>query len=503
MLYSSTRSGDDPVRSAQVILAGLAPDGGLYVPETIPRLSLEEIEALGGHPYPERARRILSLYLDDFPPEVLRDCIAGAYESGAFDTPEIAPVHTLAPDLHVLELWHGPTCAFKDLALQILPHLLRASARIRGDERSYVILTATSGDTGKAALAGFRDIPGTRLVVFYPAGGVSRIQELQMVTQDGANLGVIAVRGNFDDTQTGVKQIFSDPSVQERLRQQNACFSSANSINWGRLVPQVAYYFSCYATLRRTGALQAGDTINFVVPTGNFGNILAGWLAREMGLPIRRLVCAANRNHILTDFIRTGVYDRNRAFHRTLSPSMDILISSNLERLLYLLDGRDAKRTAGRMDELRDRGSYRVRGTLQERISEVFWSDSSDDAETVARIRTVYRTHNYLLDTHTAVAMDILEKYREQTRDPTPAVVVSTASPFKFAGAAADAILTGAQRGDATETGLLEILSRETGLAIPAGLRDLDSRPVLHDRQVDVEGMRDGLFGFLGEIPSP
>lgn len=305
------------------------------------------------------------------------------------------------------------------------------------------------------------------------------------------------MRGNFDDTQTGVKRIFSDPGMQEWLQQHNARFSSANSINWGRLAPQIAYYFSAYADLLRSGALRTGDKVNFVVPTGNFGNILAGWFAREMGLPIHRLVCAANRNHVLTDFIRTGTYDRNRLFHRTLSPSMDILISSNLERLLYLLAERDTGRTAAWMKALQTQGSYQVDNTIRDQIAGTFWSDSSDDAETVARIRTVFSSYGYLVDTHTAVAMDILEKYREQTKDPTPAVVVSTASPFKFAEAVADAILTKEQSGDCTETELPEILSRETGLEVPAGLRDLESRPILHDQQASIDEMWDRVLDFL------
>ncbi len=497
MKYESTREGTATLLSSQAILAGLAPDGGLYTPETIPSVSARQLEELLPLSYQDRAMRILSLYLDDFSSDDLETCIHEAYSHQSFSHPEVAPVRSLSPDLGILELWHGPTCAFKDIALQILPHLLITSARMQQDDRTYVILVATSGDTGKAALEGFRDVDRTRILVFYPHGGVSQIQKLQMVTQEGNNVGVAAVTGNFDDTQTGVKAIFSDPEIRGLLDDHEMRFSSANSINWGRLAPQIVYYFSAYCDMVNAGSINAGDLLNFVVPTGNFGNILAGYLAREMGLPVGRLICAANSNNVLTDFIRTGVYDRNRPFHRTISPSMDILISSNLERLIYLMSGRDAGQIRDWMDQLNATGRYQVDGALQEAISGLFWSDYSTDEETIQRIAQTYRDQNYLMDTHTAVAMDICERYRTKTGDATPAVVVSTASPFKFADSVARAILPPALREGIDEVELLKRISAESEQPIPPALSGLDSRPIRHDRVIDRPDMAGAVKAFL------
>jgi len=496
MRYESTREGRPFLSAAQAILAGLAPDGGLLTPESIPRLSEGDLEALIPLTYQERAEFILARYLTDFSREDLVRCIGSAYNGTTFSDPRVAPLHRLDRSLSVLELWHGPTCAFKDMALQILPHLLTTSAAMEKDLRTYVILVATSGDTGKAALEGFRDVDRTRILVFYPDAGVSQVQKLQMVTQEGSNVGVLAVRGNFDDTQSGVKEIFSDQQVEQLLAEAGMRFSSANSINWGRLAPQIVYYFSAYCDMVRQGDISCGDPVNFVVPTGNFGNILAGYFAREMGLPVNRLVCAANANNVLTDFIRTGFYDRNRPFSRTISPSMDILISSNLERLIYLLSGRDADRVAGWMGELAETGRYQVTGDVLEKVHSLFWSDFSDDEETVRRIRDTWNTYGYLTDTHTAVAMDICEKYRKETGDTTPTVVVSTASPFKFTASVAEAVLPDTDAGSELE--LLEELSRYSRLPIPAGLSRLDARPVLHRQVIGREDMSPEVLKFLG-----
>jgi threonine synthase len=496
MLYQSTREGKATHSGAQAILAGLASDGGLFTPDSIPQLSLSQIDEMKSMTYQEKAFAILSLFLDDFPTEILLKCVNSAYNEQTFNHPDVAPLVKLTEQINILELYHGPTCAFKDIALQILPHLLMSSASLEKDDRTYVILVATSGDTGKAALSGFQDVDRTKIVVFYPKSGVSTIQKLQMVTQEGENLKVIAVKGNFDDTQTGVKKIFSDEKLRAQLEDKHYRFSSANSINWGRLAPQIVYYFSSYCDLLQRGEIKLGEEINFVVPTGNFGNILAGYIAKKMGLPIHRLVCAANKNNVLTDFINSGVYDRNRDFNKTVSPSMDILISSNLERLLYLIC-QDASEVRGYMQDLADKGSYQVSDSLKKSIQSLFWSDCSDDNETIARIRSTYEEHGYLMDTHTAVAMDIHYKYKRAVSDNRKTVIVSTASPFKFNSSVAKAILAPEVVAASDEVSLLTTLSEESGMIIPDGLSGLDKKDVLHKDVVEKSAMQQSVVGFL------
>ncbi len=438
MNYFSTRNDKGAYSAAQAMAMGLAPDGGLFVPETIPTVTAEELKALCAMDYRARAVDIMRRFLADFTTQELQDFVTHAYAEN-FDSPAVAPLRFTDDATAYLELWHGPTCAFKDMALQMLPYLLTASLKKTGEERQVCILVATSGDTGKAALEGFADVPGTKIFVFYPSGGVSAIQRLQMVTQRGGNVGVCAVKGNFDDAQTGVKQIFGDAAFAEELTKRGFFLSSANSINWGRLLPQIVYYFSAYCDFVNSGKMKAGEEIVFCVPTGNFGNILAGWFASRMGLPVKRFVCASNANDVLTEIIHTGVYNKNRPFHLTISPSMDILVSSNLERLLYMLCG-DAK-TKDFMAQLSSEGRYDVGAEVHEKIAGQFFAACCDDDATKAKIAETWKTHGYLIDTHTAVAAKAIDCYRAETGDSTPAVVVSTAclklqKPF-YSGSAA------------------------------------------------------------------
>lgn len=487
MNYFSTRDSKTLYTAAEAIAMGLAPDGGLFVPETIPAVSRAELEALCKMDYRRRAADIMGRYLAEFSAEELREFTAAAY-AGNYDDPAIAPLHFVDERTAALELWHGPTCAFKDMALQMLPRLLVASLKKTGETRGVCILVATSGDTGKAALEGFADVPGTKIFVFYPDGGVSAVQRLQMVTQTGENVGVCAVKGNFDDAQTGVKRIFGDREFAEKLSERGWFLSSANSINWGRLLPQIAYYFSAYCDYVNAGRIAMGEEIHFCVPTGNFGNILAGWFAKQMGLPVRRFLCASNANNVLTDFFATGVYDRKRAFHNTISPSMDILVSSNLERLLYMLCGDE--KTAGFMAELNAAGRYDVGAETLAQLQAVFSAGYCDDARTKAAIGALFEKTGYLMDTHTAVAWQVLANYRAATGDDTPAVVVSTASPFKFAADVLSAL--GAESGDP-----LAALSERSGMPVPKPLSGLDARPVRFGGSVEKEAMRDTVEAFL------
>ncbi|WP_027717557.1 threonine synthase [Desulfovirgula thermocuniculi] len=497
MLYYSTRGMSLPVSAAGAIAEGMAPDGGLYVPEKLVPVGKEELAALAGMPYAARASSLLALYLTGFAPGEIAACVDEAYGGGKFDHPAVAPVKKLAPGLYVLELWHGPTCAFKDMALQLLPRLLPRALARAGGEREVLILVATSGDTGKAALEGFRDVEGTRIVVFYPARGVSEVQRLQMVTQEGKNVHVVAVEGNFDQAQGGVKEIFADPEVKALAARLGCRLSSANSINWGRLVPQIVYYFSAYLDLLREGEIRPGEAVNFVVPTGNFGNILAAYYARQMGLPVHRLICAANKNNVLTQFIRSGIYDRRREFYRTISPSMDILISSNLERLLFEVSGRDAARVRSWMQALKEYGHYRVEEGVLREIQAVFWSDFADDGATLETIRRVYRAYGYLMDPHTAVGMYVYERYVEVTGDTHKTVLASTASPFKFNSSVALAVMGEEAVAGRGELELLELLSAFTGLSIPAPLRDLARRPVRHTLTVSPAEMKRAVLEIL------
>jgi len=495
MLYESTRGGGEAITSAEAIKRGIAADGGLYVPREYVKISPEEIQALIPMSYQERAKFILKGYLDDFTPDELSDCVDKAYNTRKFSSEDIAPVALLNDSLNILELWRGPTCAFKDMALQILPHFLVKAMRKTGEKDEIVILVATSGDTGKAALEGFADVEGTRIIVFYPENGVSEVQKRQMVTQEGNNVLVFGVEGNFDDTQTGVKQIFTDETVLAKMKEKGLKFSSANSINWGRLVPQIVYYFSAYADMVKQGRITFGEKINFVVPTGNFGNILAGYYAMKMGLPVNRMICASNDNKVLTDFIHTGVYDRRRDFVRTVSPSMDILISSNLERLIYELSGRDAERVSRWMAQLRNEGCYDVGPAVHRLLNEHFWGGWSNQEETLKTIECVYHDYGYVCDTHTAVGIDVYDKYVITTGDLTPTVMVSTASPFKFNASVCKAL---SMDCNDDEFVLLKKLSEKTGLPVPDGLKDLESKPVRHNRVCRKDQMKDVVMEALG-----
>ena len=495
MRYSSTRDSSASVSAAEAIARGISPDGGLYVPESFPALSEADFEALRKMNYSGRACMVLSRYLTDFSAEEIADSVAGAYTGGRFDNDLPAPLEELTDGVNILELWHGPTCAFKDLALQILPHLLTRSAKKTGDGKKTVILVATSGDTGKAALEGFRDVPDTEILVFYPEDGVSPMQKLQMTTQEGKNVYVAAIQGNFDDAQTGVKRIFTDPAVAQKLAGAGMAFSSANSINWGRLVPQVVYYVSAYCDLLNSSQ-PLDDGFDVVVPTGNFGNILAAYYAKRMGVPIRRLVCASNANNVLTDFLRSGTYDKNRKFYTTISPSMDILVSSNLERLLYDLTGRNADQTGGWMAQLSQGGRYTVDAETADKLREIFWADCCDDRETKSVIREIYETYGYLCDTHTAVAVGVYKKYKKETGATRPVVIASTASPFKFSASVLDAVAPEKAAGDDFE--MLQKLSSATGWQIPAPLAGLAGRPVRFTDDCRQDNMVEVVYRRLG-----
>lgn len=491
MNYISTRGYREAVSGARAIKKGIAPDSGLYLPENIPELKDIDFERMLEEDYPRRAARILRYFLDDYSREELERYAEAAY-SQRFSHPAVAPLLQLDQSAFILELWHGPTCAFKDLALQIMPYLLTAALKKTGENKEAVILVATSGDTGKAALEGFRDVPQSSVFVFYPSEGVSGFQKLQMATQEGKNVGVMAVEGNFDDAQTGVKEIFGDPAFRDKLARRGKFLSSANSINWGRLVPQIAYYISAYLELAARGALTQGEPANIVVPTGNFGNILAAYYAKRMGLPVARLICASNANKILTDFINTGVYDKNREFHKTMSPSMDILISSNLERLLYELSDRDPGLIVSWMDQLKDKGCYRVGDSIRARLKEDFWAGFASEEETRAAIRSAFDQFQYLLDPHTAVGYKVYQDYRKAFSDDKPAIIVSTASPFKFSVSVAQAIF-GLEAAHEDEFTLLQRIAAASGWVIPKALGELKIKPVRFSRVCAREKMKEAL----------
>ncbi|MBO4212678.1 MAG: threonine synthase [Clostridia bacterium] len=481
MNYKSTRNKNDAgVSSAQAIKQGLAEDGGLFLPDEIPSLSKADVERLCGLSYPERATDILSAFLTDYTyDEILADC-KEAYNANSFPG-GAAPLVNLEGNINLLELWHGPTAAFKDMALQIMPRLLVRALKKTGETRTALILVATSGDTGKAALEGYKDVDGVKIMVFYPENGVSRVQKLQMASQTGGNVNVCAIRGNFDDAQNGVKKIFSDTEFAKELDRRGYFLSSANSINWGRLVPQIVYYVSAYCDLVAAKKIKNGDAINVCVPTGNFGNILAAYIAKLMGLPIDKLICASNVNNVLTDFIRTGTYDRNREFHVTMSPSMDILISSNLERLLYFTAGAD--RTAKYMKELSSTGKYTVDKDVFDKIGESFVGYFTDEKETAKTIKECFEKRGYLSDTHTAVAISAAKRYIEETGDTKEIVTASTASPYKFAADVMYSIF-----GEKAEDPLaaLDILSAKTNTEIVYPLRNIAARKVNFTKVADV-----------------
>lgn len=493
MKYSSTRGNDVAIDSAEAIVKGLAADGGLFVPDSLPQVDASFISSLGELNYEERAAKVLGLFLTDYTADEIKGCVERAYGNNKFDAVMRAPV-TMFDDVSVLELWHGPTSAFKDMALQLLPQLMSTALKKTGEKAEVLILVATSGDTGKAALEGFRDVDQIKIMVFYPEGGVSRIQQAQMLTQEGANVNVTAVRGNFDDAQSGVKKIFSDEAFGKYLLNKGVKLSSANSINWGRLVPQIVYYFSAYADMVKAGKIKAGEAINFTVPTGNFGDILAGFYAKCMGLPVNKLICASNANNVLTDFLRTGIYDRNRDFHKTITPSMDILISSNLERLLYHVTG-DKTKVADWMNELKETGRYDVGADTLAKIKETFWADWTSDDDTEKLIAKVYKEKHYVPDTHTAVAWQVAQNYVAATGDEHKMVVVSTASPYKFNGSVLEAL--GVNTKDVDEFRLLDKLHELNENPIPQGLDSLRNKAFIHKDVCDADGMKQAVLHFV------
>ena len=493
LVYHSTRNSEETATASEAILKGLTSDGGLFVPDSIPKLNVS-LEDLTQMSYQEIAYAVMKEFLTDFTEEELKTCINNAYDS-KFDTEEIA-VTKKVDGAYYLELFHGATIAFKDMALSILPHLLVTSARKNNVKNEIVILTATSGDTGKAALAGFADVPGTKIIVFYPKSGVSPIQEKQMVTQKGDNTYVIGIKGNFDDAQTGVKKMFSNKELAKVMNDNGFQFSSANSINIGRLVPQVVYYVKAYADLLKQGALKAGEPMNVVVPTGNFGNILASYYAKQMGIPIGKFVCASNKNKVLFDFFETGKYDRNREFYVTTSPSMDILISSNLERMIYRIAGNDAKQCAKFMAALTKDGEYVITDAMKAELSEFFGAFGSEE-ETAVKIKEVYDKEGYVMDTHTAVAAVAYDKYKAATGDDkTPTVIASTASPYKFTRSVMDAIDPAYDAEDDFE--LVDELNKVSKTEIPKAIEEIRTAPVLHDTVCETAGMEDEVKKILG-----
>ena len=499
MNYISTRGYEKKYSAAEAIITGIAPDGGLFVPETIPQISKDELEEMKNMQFFELSARVLSKFLTDFTEQELLEYTAAAYSEEKWGENPIPLVQLNAYNEreYILELWHGPTCAFKDVALQLLPHLMTASVKKTGINKKICILTATSGDTGKAALEGFKDLPGTEIIVFYPTGGVSDAQKLQMITTEGDNTHVIAVNGCFDDAQTGVKKIFGDEAFASKLEESGIMLSSANSINWGRLAPQIAYYVYSYVELCRMEKLEKGEEINIVVPTGNFGNILAAWFAKQMGIPVRKLICASNRNKVLCDFFSTGTYDRNREFFKTTSPSMDILISSNLERLLFEVAGGNSAQVIEWMNGLNTEGKYSVDKDTLKSLQHSFVGGFADETGVAKTILDVYDRTDNVIDTHTAVGFNIYGRYHTRSNDETKTVFVSTASPFKFAPAVMDAIRgAGYSDGRSIETVIKE-LSDESGLEIPKSIAELGSKEIRHKDVIDKEQMEDKVAEIL------
>lgn len=492
MMYYSTRdTSHKKYTAAEVIKMGLAPDGGLFIPESIPTLTQDEIKALCSETYPVRAAKILGKFLTDYTyEELLSDCTA-AYSETSFPG-GAAPLVKVHDNVYSLELWHGPTAAFKDMALQIMPRLLSRALVKTGESKDALILVATSGDTGKAALEGYKDIDRIRIMVFYPVDGVSRVQKLQMATQTGENVNVVAIKGNFDDAQTGVKNIFADKQMAETLAAKGYILSSANSINWGRLAPQIVYYVSAYCDLLNAKEITYGETVNVCVPTGNFGNIFAAYIAKEMGLPLNKLVCASNSNNVLTEFLRTGTYDRNRKFHVTMSPSMDILISSNLERLLYFTAG--SEQTADYMSKLNQNGTYTVSDDIKNTIAKNFVGYCADETETADTLSKFYNEYGYLADTHTSVALNCAEKFMAEVNDGKKMIVASTASPYKFA---ADVFKAITKKEAGADTAALDDLSALTDTEITFPLRNLAEREVRFKKVIDSEDMLKEVYQFM------
>lgn len=494
MNYLSTRNKDLRMSASQAIAKGLAPDGGLMTPAVLPRLPVSAVETMRDMSYQQRVVYILNSFLEGFAASELNSYASEAYGGGKFSHEDVAPVRRLDDNTYCLELWHGPTCAFKDMALQMLPHLLTASLEKNDEKKTVCILVATSGDTGKAALEGFRNVEKTKILVFYPKDGVSEIQELQMVTQEGGNVGVCSVVGNFDDAQAGVKKLFADEKLATELAERGYFLSSANSINWGRVLPQIVYYASAYCDMLKEGAIAKGQQINVCVPTGNFGNILAAYYAKTMGIPINRLICASNQNNVLTDFIHTGSYDRNRTFYNTLSPSMDILISSNLERMIFELSGRDDRLVREYMSQLAQYGNYRVDSSIRTKLKKEFSAGYCSDAQTQAMIAKMWKERDYLIDPHTAVAFHVLDEYRAETGDDTATLVVSTASPFKFCSSVLDALGVKEHKAGLD---ILDQLAEATGAPVPMPLARLKNRQRRFDGVVKKDAMKGCVLDFL------
>ncbi len=492
MNFVSTRNNKIKVSSAFAITHGISSDGGLFLPENIPALSRDDFNCLASKSYIERAAFILGKFLTDFTDEEIEHCVKSAY-TDSFDNNNPAPLAKLGSDTEIIELWHGPTCAFKDLALQLLPYLMTTAAKKENDGKKIVIPVATSGDTGKAALEGFKNVKDTEIVVFYPCDGVSATQKLQMSSQDGDNVHVFGIEGNFDDAQTGVKRMFTDDAVKAKLAQSGYEFSSANSINWGRLVPQIVYYVSAYCDMLNSGA-DLKDGFNVTVPTGNFGNILAAYFAKAMGTPINKLICASNKNKILTDFINTGVYNKNREFYTTISPSMDILVSSNLERMLYILADGDDKYVADLQNQLSSSGCFEVNDTVKGRIQDVFYGGYCDDEKTLSTISKVYKDFGYLCDTHTAVAVSVADEYRENTGDKRPMVIASTASPYKFTKSVLSSI-SDCVPDDEFEA--IDKLNELTGVKTPEPIWALRNKKIRFREVIDKTSLDKAIFKSL------
>lgn len=496
MFYRSTRNSSIKVDSAVAISQGISEEGGLFLPSEIPGITLDEISAMADMSYADRAFNIFKKYLTDFTDAEIHHCTDNAYSTKNFDTENISEIAHLFEGTYMLELWHGPTCAFKDMALQILPYFLTTSIKKLNVDKKVVILVATSGDTGKAALEGFKDVEGTQIMVFYPEDGVSPMQKRQMTTQEGNNVGVCAIKGNFDDCQNGVKNIFTDDEVKKTLADGGYMFSSANSINWGRLVPQIVYYVSSYATLVADKQIELGEKVNIVVPTGNFGNILAGYYAKKMGVPIDKLICASNVNKVLTDFINTGIYDKNREFHATCSPSMDIIISSNLERLLYLVTGEDDALIRDWFDQLATTGKYEVTDAVKAVLKEEFFGGYCDDVDTKKTIKEIYDKYGYTCDTHTAVAVKVYEDYKAQTGDNTRTIIASTASPYKFSASVLEAI--DGQVANIDEYDMVSVLNERSNMPIPQSLADLKNKERRFSKTIDKYDMKPFVLETLG-----
>ena len=496
MFYNSTRNSSVKVSSAEAITQGISAEGGLFVPESIPEITFDDIKKIGEMKYTDRAAFVFSKFLTDFTEAEIHYCTDNAYSTKNFESDSIAEIAHLFDGTYMLELWHGPTCAFKDMALQILPYFLTTSVKKINLDKKIVILVATSGDTGKAALEGFKDVEGTSILVFYPEDGVSPMQKRQMKTQEGSNVGVCALKGNFDDCQTGVKKIFTDADVKKQLDDNGMMFSSANSINWGRLVPQIVYYISSYAELVKDGEITLGEKINIVVPTGNFGNILAAYYAKHMGIPVNKLICASNINNVLTDFINTGVYDRNRHFYPTVSPSMDILISSNLERLLYIMTGKNDTLISEWFGKLSAEGKYEVSDDVKAKLSEEFCAGFCDDEQTKATIHEIYEKYSYTCDTHTAVAVKVYEDYKKSTGDTTKTIIASTASPYKFSAAVLEAIE--GKTSDISEYEKVDRIAELSDIPVPSALADLKNKLERFNDVIDKNDQKAYVLKTLG-----